>query len=226
MIGKTPKMQTERRHCVSYSNPSGVGLLLPILRLGYAALAVGLALLAAPACAAAADVPPSCPPPSTRVVRSSGAVVVYVGSVPGISDLCRMRRSSDGEGDFYLGVWRADWPGAGQAYPAVRAAIHGPKGTRPSFVTRSVLGLQWIDSYTNEGVETVTVSDVPHRTLRIAHEREGIEGNTYHSVITHWLDIATGAMLKTVEHQISGQSYGPDTTWDAVRLKTPHRPRR
>lgn len=226
MVGKMPKTRIERRRCLLHPGRSKAGLLLPLLRLGCAAFAVGLALLAAPAWAAAADVPPSCPTPPTQVVRSSGAVVDYLGSVPGIPDLCRMRRSSDGEGDFYLGVWRVDWPGAGQAYPAVRAAIYGPKGTRTDFVTRSAPGLQWIDSYTNEGVETVTVNDVPHRTLRIAHEREGIEGNTYHSVITHWLDIATGAMLKTVEHQISGQSYGPNTTWDAIRLEAPHRPRR
>ena len=181
--------------------------------------ALGAALLLAPALAMA-EVPPACPPSPLRVVRSAGGVVDYLGAVPGLSELCRMRRA-DGEGDFYLGSWRSDWPGAGQAYPAIRAALHGPVGTRTSFVTRSVPGMQWTDSFTNEGVEAVTVNGENRTALRLAHEREGIEGNTYHSVITTWKDLATGAALKTVERQISGQSYGPDTTWQAVRIETP-----
>ena len=92
-------------------------------------------------------------------------------------------------------------------------------GTRTSFVTRSVPGLQWTDSYMNEGVEAITVDGTPRPALRLAHEREGIEGNTYHSVITTWKDLATGVALKTVERQISGQSYGPNTTWQAVRVE-------
>lgn len=185
----------------------------------WAVLAVGVLLLALPVAAAAAELPRACPAQPVRVVRSAGGTVDYMGSVPGIPELCRLRRTADGEGDFYLGVWRSDWPGAGQAYPAVRAAILGPVGTRTSFVTRSIPGMQWIDSFTNEGVETLVVGGAARPALRLAHEREGIEGNTYHSVITQWKDLATGAVLKTVERQIAGQSYGPGTTWDAVRIE-------
>lgn len=181
---------------------------------------LGAVLLLAPTLAAA-EVPLACPSSPARVVRSAGGVVDYLGSVPGLPELCRMRRTADGEGDYYLGMWRSDWPGAGQAYPAIRAAMHGPLGTRTSFVTRSVPGLQWTDSYTNEGVEVVTVDGADRPALRLAHEREGIEGNTYHSVITQWKDLATGMVLKTVERQISGQSYGPNTTWQAVRIEPP-----
>lgn len=188
--------------------------MFPAVRLG----AFGAALLLAPALAAA-EAPPACPPNPTRVVRSAGGVVDYFGAVPGLPELCRIRRG-DGEGDFYLGVWRSDWPGAGLAYPAIRAAMHGPAGTRTSFVTRSVPGLQWTDSFTNEGVEAVTVNGDIRPALRLAHEREGIEGNTYHSVITSWKDLATGVTLKTVEQQIAGQSYGPSTTWQAVGIET------
>jgi hypothetical protein len=179
---------------------------------------LGAALLLAPALAAA-EAPPACPSNPTRVVRPAGGVVDYLGTVPGLPELCRMRRG-DGEGDFYLGVWRSDWPGAGLAYPAIRAAMHGPAGTRTSFITRSVPGLQWTDSYTNEGVESVTVNGESRPALRLAHEREGIEGNIYHSIITQWKDLATGVALKTVERQIAGQSYGPSTTWEAVRIET------
>lgn len=186
---------------------------------GSAVPAMGILLLLLPLAATAAELPAACPAQPVRIVRSAGGVVDYLGSVPGIPELCRVRRSTDGEGEFYLGVWRADWPGAGQAYPAIRAVMHGPVGTRRSFVTRSVPGMQWIDSYVNEGVEALAVGGTAHRALRLAHERQGIEGNTYHSVITQWKDLATGAVLRTVERQISGQSYGPGTTWDATGIE-------
>ena len=181
-------------------------------------LAAGL-LAAGPVLAAPPEAPPDCPVARLRVVRSRGGTVDYLGAVPGIPSLCHMRRS-DGEADYYLGTWRSDWPGAGQAYPALWTVLHGPKGARADFVTRSVPGLQWTDSFINEGIETVRVGDTDHPALRVAHEREGIEGNTYHSIITQWRDLATGVNLKTVENQISGQSYGPDTTWQAVRIGT------
>ena len=185
-----------------------------------AVLAMGVPLVMVPVIAVAAEPPPACPTYPVRVVRSTGGTVDYLGSVPGIPELCRLQRTGDGEGDFYLGVWRTDWPGAGQTYPAIRTAIHGPVGTRTSFVTRSVPGMQWIDSYTNEGVEALSVGGTARRALRLAHEREGIEGNTYHSIITQWKDLASGAVLKTVEQQISGRSYGPGTTWTATRIET------
>ncbi len=212
-----------RRHCANMPRMKAgppPQQLWPWPRRISAALALGVPLVTAPGSAAAAEPPAACPADPVRVVRSVGGTVDYLGSVSGIPELCRLRRTSDGEGEFYLGMWRSDWPGAGQAYPAIRAAIHGSVGTRTSFVTRSAPGLQWIDSYTNEGVETLMVGGTARPALRIAHERKGIEGNTYHSVITQWKDLATGAVLKTLERQISGRSYGPGTTWNATRIET------
>jgi hypothetical protein len=153
------------------------------------------------------------------VVHSIGGAVDYLGSVPGIPDLCHLRRA-DGEGDYYFGVWREDWPGAGQAYPAMLAAIRGPKGTRTDFITRSIPGLQWTDSFINEGMESMVVDGRTYLTLKLAHERNGIEGNFYHSIITSWRDVATGIALKAVEDQIAGQSYGPATTWTATKVQS------
>ena len=73
-------------------------------------------------------------------------------------------------------------------------------------------------------MEAIVVDGVSRQALRLAHEREGIEGNTYHSIITSWLDLATGANLRSQENQISGQSYGPNTTWHALWLETLNRP--
>lgn len=185
-------------------------------RTAAALTALTLGLLAGPALAA--DAPAACPAQPTRVVRSTGATTDYLGTVPGIPELCRMRRA-DGLADFYFGVWRSDWPGAGQAYPIIRAVVLGGPGTRASFVTRSVPGLQFTDTFVNEGADPITVDGVRYLTFKVAHEREGIEGNTYHSVITSWRDPATGLVLKVVERQIAGQSYGPDTTWSATRVE-------
>ena len=169
------------------------------------------------ATAAVAAPPAACPPQPLRVTRSAGGVSDYLGVYPGIPDLCRLTRA-DGSGEFYYGVWRSDWPGAGQAYPAIKTVMTGPTGTRASFITRSYPGMQWTDSFINEGVEPVMVDGRRYMALRLAHEREGIEGNTYHSIITTWRDVATGIALRTVEDQISGQSYGPQTTWNALSV--------
>lgn len=67
-------------------------------------------------------------------------------------------------------------------------------------------------------METMEVGGRSFVALRLAHEHKGIEGNTYHSIITTWRDVATGVALRTVEQQIAGQSYGPNTTWTAVQV--------
>ena len=165
----------------------------------------------------AADAPAACPSRPVLVKRSAGGTLDYRGTADGLADLCRIERA-DGGGAFYFGVWRTDWPGAGQAYPALHTVILGPKGTRAEFITRSVPGLQWTDSLVNEGRESLTIDGQAYQTLKLSHERNGIEGNTYHSIITSWRDIATGVTLKVVETQISGQSYGPAATWTATRV--------
>jgi hypothetical protein len=175
-----------------------------------------LASLHSPSFAAAND-PAACPATPTRVVMPSGNLD-FVGTAAGIPELCRMNRP-DGSGDYYFGIWKTNWPGAGDALPAFKIAVAGPKGTRSSFITRSAPGLQWNDSIINGGTEILVVDGRSYRTLKLAHEREGIEGNTYHSIITEWRDVDTGVPLKVVEDQISGESYGPGTTWMALQVQ-------
>lgn len=182
------------------------------------ALALGAALLVPTLPARAAEPVVACPPQPVRVVRSAGGVVDYRGTVPHVPDLCRMSRG-DGDGAFYLGAWRSDWPGAGQAYPALADVFAGGTGTRASFITRSVPGLQWRDTFAHEGIEPLTIDGQRYDTIRLVHDREGIEGNTYHSIITSWRDVRTGMVLKVNEDQLAGQSYGPNTTWQAVRVE-------
>ena len=181
----------------------------------YAAVLLPLLMAAPPVHAAESLL--ACPARPLRVVHSAGEPTTYNGTYPGIPDLCRLGPGGP-QGYFYFGIWRMDWPGAGAAYPAMKTAINGPAGTRVAFVTRSYPGLQWTDTIINEGVEPLVIDGKTYRTLKMAHEREGIEGNTYHSIITVWRDIQSGANVKVVENQISGQSYGPETTWTAVRI--------
>ena len=182
-----------------------------------APLAIALISIATPA-AAAPDLPAACPSVPVRVLRSNGPATEHSGIYQGIPDLCYQIRGTI-PGYFYYGVWNTEWPGAGDAYPAIKTAMNGAKGVRTQFITRSLPGWQWIDSFVNEGIEPMTVGDRSYMVLRLAHEREGIEGNTYHSIITSWRDVTTGVTLKTVETQISGKSYGPDTTWQAVGVE-------
>ena len=167
---------------------------------------------------AAEPVPAGCPAVPVRVVRSSGVWTDYHGMVAGLPDLCRLERPDGSGGSYYESQWRSDWPGAGDAYPAIHTALLGAKGTRVSFTTRSVPGWQWHDTIINEGTTTLTVDGQVYTTLKLAHEREGFDGNTYHSIITTWRDVATGVALKVVENQISGDSYGPGTTWTATQV--------
>ena len=182
-----------------------------------AAVLISLAAATAPALAAV-GAPAACPSVPVRVLRSNGPATEHNGIYKDVPDLCYQIRGGT-PGYYYYGVWNMEWPGAGDAYPAVKTAINGPKGTRTSFITRALPGLQYVDSFVNEGLEPMTIGNRTYQVLRIAHEREGIEGNTYHSVITVWRDVATGVALKTVENQIAGQSYGPNTTWQAVGVE-------
>ncbi len=174
--------------------------------------------LITPSRAAESAQPVECPATPIRVVRSTGLWTDYVGTIAGIPGLCRLNRPDGSGGNFYDGQWRSDWPGAGDAYPAIQTALLGGKGTRASFTTHSIPGWQWHDTIINEGTTTLTVGGRPYTTLMLAHEREGFDGNTYHSIITTWRDVATGVALKVVETQIAGQSYGPGTTWTATQV--------
>ena len=172
----------------------------------------------APAAHAAEPTPAACPTQPLRITRSTGETTTYRGTVAGIPELCSLTRP-DGSGAFYYGAWRSDWPGAGDAYPALHTVLLGPKGTSAAFDTHSIPGMQWHDTLVNQGRDTLMVAGKPHQVLILAHEREGFDGNTYHSIITSWRDVATGVTLKVVENQIAGQSYGPNTTWTAMQIE-------
>jgi hypothetical protein len=180
------------------------------------ALAAGATQARAQPIAARMPAPRACPVGAGSVERSIGGTLVYAGSVPGIPELCRITNNGEA-GEYYMGVWRADWPGAGLAYPALRAVMHGGKGAEARFDTFAGPGLQWHGTIRNEGIETVTVAGRDLRALRLSHEREGFDGNGYHSVITVWKELRTGMYLKVEHRHIAGVEV-PNIAWTAVRV--------
>ena len=161
--------------------------------------------------------PRACPAEG-RVERTVGGAVVYLGAVPGIPELCRMRRGDAPEQAFYLAVYASEWPGAGLAYPVIRRVMHGPKGTMEEFITQAGPGYEWRDIYVNEGVEEVGLpGSRTVRAMRIAHERIGINGNAYRSVITQWKELATGMIVHQEYRPLSGRPV-TGAAWQATSV--------
>lgn len=179
-----------------------------------AALALATLALAAPALAQ--EAPRACPA-AGRVERRVGGPVSYLGAVPGIPELCRMKRGDAPEQAFYLGIYAAEWPGAGLAYPVIRAVLHGGKGATAEFVTQAGPGYEWRDIYVHEGVEEVSLPSGPVRAVRIAHERIGINGNGYRSVITQWKELRTGMIVHQEHRHLAGMEV-PGVEWRALAV--------
>lgn len=167
---------------------------------------VAYAPLVRPVAAQEAGAPRACPA-TGRVERSVGGPVEYLGAVPGIPELCRMRRGDAPEQAFYLAVYASEWPGAGLAYPVIRGVLHGAKGMTGEFITQAGPGFEWRDIYVNEGQEDVALpGGRTVRAVRLAHERIGINGNTYRSVVTQWKELTTGMIVHQEYRPVAGRA--------------------
>ncbi len=159
----------------------------------------------------------ACPPAPGVVERSQGPAVEYLGRDPSNPELCLLRRGSD-EGGFYFGTWKRDWPGAEDAYRALKQIYAGPPGTVVRFDTVAAPGFQWHETLRNDGLENLRVLDGTYRTMKVTHEREGFGGNTYHSIITQWKDVATGMGIYQNYIHIAGHPE-PGTSWDPTAIR-------
>ena len=179
-------------------------------------LAYTLALGLAPAAAIAAGAPPPCPINFGVVDRSVGPSVIYLGADPADAENCRMKRGNEIE-TFYFGTWNTAWPGAEAARQALKRVYAGPPGTSVTFDVSAGPGLQWHDTIRNGGFEELNVLGQLFRTMRVIHEREGFDGNAYHSIITQWKDVATGMGIYQNYQHIAGHPE-PGTSWDPVSV--------
>lgn len=182
-----------------------------------------LACLAAalqPAAALGAEMPRACPSGPARVERSTGSVVEYLGTDPSNPDICLLRRGGGPVTGFYYAVWATDWPGSVEAYAALRHILRSPPGTEVTFDTYMIPGMQFRDTMRHDGFENLRLPGRVHRTIKLAHVREGFGGNTYHSVVTQWKDVDTGMIVYQNYQHISGRPE-PGTAWDPRLIVEP-----
>ena len=147
--------------------------------------------------------PRACPEAGGRVEQKGGPTMDYLGSVPGQPDLCRMRIGDDTVEGWY-GIWLTDWPGAAQAYPALRQAMEKGTGAVVGFDVTVAPGYAYHDLIRNEGVEHIRLLGHAYEAIKLAHYREGADGNSYRSVSTIWKDLPTGLLIYGTYQHISG----------------------
>ena len=166
-----------------------------------------------------AEAPPPCSPGLGIVQRVVGSPVIYLGPEAGQPEACQIVR--DGvEGLFWFGSWKTDWPGADAARAALRQVYAGAPGTAVRFDTVAAPGYSWHETIRNDGFEDLNIAGRVHRTMKVAHEREGFDGNSYHSVITSWKDVATGMTIYQNYQHIAGHPE-PGAAWDALWILNP-----
>jgi hypothetical protein len=145
----------------------------------------------------------SCPLPGGVVEQKGGPTFQYLGASPGNPDLCRMKVGGDTVEGWY-GIWLTAWPGHETAHPALARVIRGRTGDVEAFDVRMGPGYAFHDLIRNEGVEDVRLLGKTYRALKIAHYREGFDGNIYRSVSTVWKDLDSGLLIYGTYQHISG----------------------
>ncbi len=147
--------------------------------------------------------PRSCPA-GGRVDTKGGPAFEYLGASPSNPDLCRMRVGGQAM-EVWYGIWATDWPGAAEAYLALKRVITGRTGDVSGLDVRAGPGAQWHDLMRNEGIEDVNLLGATYRAMKISHYREGSGGNIYRSVSTVWKDMASGMLIYGTYQHLSGR---------------------
>ena len=145
----------------------------------------------------------ACPVAGSRVEQRGGPAFEYLGASHANPALCRMRVGGQVV-EAWHAIWLLNWPGADAAYAALTRLIQGRTGDVEAFDVRMAPGLQWHDLIRNEGIEDIRLLGKTYRALKLAHYREGFDGNTYRSVSTAWKDLASGMVIYATYQHISG----------------------
>ena len=150
-------------------------------------------------------VPRPCPAAGSRVEQKGGPTMEFLGISQGNPELCRMKVGGE-EMDAWFGIWGTDWPGAATAYPAIKHAMQSRTGDVVGFDTVAHPGVaEWHDLIRNDGVEEIPLLGKTYRAVKLAHYREGFNGNTYRSVATLWIDLLTGLPVYATYQHIAGK---------------------
>ena len=146
--------------------------------------------------------PTACPAAGARVETKGGPTFEYLGGTA-TPDLCRVRIGGE-EVQAWYGIWLTTWPGAEQAYPAMKRVIAGRTGDVVGFDVRMAPGYAFHDLLRNEGIESIRLLGTTYRAMKLSHYREGYDGNFYRSVSTVWKDMASGMLIYGTYQHISG----------------------
>jgi hypothetical protein len=145
----------------------------------------------------------ACPAPGGVVEQKGGPTFEYLGASPGNPDLCLMRVGGEAVEGWY-GIWLEEWPGFDRAHAALAKVMQGGTGIVVGFDVRMAPGYDYHDLIRNEGVENIQLLGKTYRAIKLAHYREGFDGNIYRSVSTIWKDLATGLLIYGTYQHISG----------------------
>ncbi len=145
----------------------------------------------------------SCPAAGGRVEQKGGPTFEFLGADPAHPDLCRMRIGGEAA-EGWFGIWLTNWPGFEAAYPALQRVMARGTGDVEAFDVRMAPGREYHDLIRNEGVEDIPLLGHTYRAIKLAHYREGFNGNTYRSVSTIWKDLPTGLLIYGTYQHISG----------------------
>ena len=148
-------------------------------------------------------VPKSCPDAGARVEQKGGPAFEFLGASADNPDLCRMKVGGEPVEAWY-GIWVTSWPGAEFAYRALQRVMRSRTGDAVGFDTVAGAGSQWHDLIRHDGIEEIRLLGTTYRAMKIAHYREGYDGNTYRSVSTLWKDVATGLPIYGTYQHIAG----------------------
>lgn len=148
-------------------------------------------------------VPRSCPAAGGRVEQRGGPTFEFLGAVADKPDLCRMKVGGQ-EVQAWYGIWLTSWPGADTAYRALQRVMNSRTGDVVAFDVSAGPGLQWHDLVRHDGIEEIRLLDTVYRAIKIAHYREGYDGNAYRSVATVWKDLASGMVIYATYNHIAG----------------------
>ena len=147
--------------------------------------------------------PPPCPAAGSRVEQKGGPAIEFLGTGDN-PDKCRMRVGPDTY-EAWFGIWGVAWAGGDFAHQALDRIRHSKTGDVVGFDTVAVPGqVEWHDLIRQDGVEELNVLGKIYTAIKLTHYREGFAGNSYRSVSTLWIDVATGLPVYGTYQHISG----------------------
>lgn len=147
--------------------------------------------------------PPPCPAAGARVEQRGGPTMEFQGASPDDPDLCRLKVGGEPL-EAWFGIWGRDWAGGDHAHRAIKRILQARTGDSVGFDTEAAPTAKWHDLIRHDGIEEIKLLGKAYKAVKLAHYREGFDGNSYRSVSTLWVDLATGLPIYGTYNHIAG----------------------